>query len=46
MKRIENLPLHFMPKQSLDNILNDDILINNGNDGRLFDEVISFKQTI
>ena len=25
MKRIENLPLHFMPKQSLDNILNDDI---------------------
>lgn len=28
------------------NILNDDILINNRNDGRLFDEVISFKQTI
>lgn len=28
------------------NILNDDILINNGNDGKLFDEVIPFKQTI
>lgn len=28
------------------NILNDNILVNNGNDGRLFDEVISFKQTI